>query len=62
MIVGAAFCPDLPLLVPALATGAAAELEELRAACAMAAYDAELCYDRAPYGVGYLVAAWTAHG
>ncbi|MDT4997804.1 MAG: hypothetical protein QOD45_1872, partial [Pseudonocardiales bacterium] len=21
-----------------------------------------LCYDRAPYGVGYLVAAWTAHG
>jgi hypothetical protein len=27
-----------------------------------AAYDAQLCYDRAPYGVGYLVAAWTAHG
>lgn len=25
-------------------------------------YDAELLYDAAPYGVGYLVAVWSAHG
>jgi hypothetical protein len=25
-------------------------------------YAAQLCYDAAPYGVGYLVAAWTARG
>jgi hypothetical protein len=25
-------------------------------------YDAELLHDTAPYGVGYFVAAWTAHG
>ena len=34
MIVGAAFCPQPPLLVPAVAGGAAAELVGLRAACA----------------------------
>lgn len=33
MIVAAAFCPHPPLLVPQLAQGAAAELDELRAAC-----------------------------
>lgn len=33
MIVGAAFCPHPPLLVPEVAAGAAAELDGLRAAC-----------------------------
>ncbi|MGI8762171.1 MAG: hypothetical protein ACR2LF_12930 [Jatrophihabitantaceae bacterium] len=33
MISGAAFCPHPPLLVPAVGTGAAAELDALRAAC-----------------------------
>lgn len=33
MIVGAAFCPQPPLLVPAVASGAAGELADLRAAC-----------------------------
>jgi hypothetical protein len=33
MIVAAAFCPHPPLLVPELAQGAAAELDDLRAAC-----------------------------
>jgi hypothetical protein len=33
MIVAAAFCPNPPVLVPAVAAGAAAELDELRAAC-----------------------------
>ena len=33
VIVGAAFCPHPPLLVPAVAQGAAAELDDLRAAC-----------------------------
>lgn len=33
MIVGAAFCPHPPLLVPTVARGAAGELEALRAAC-----------------------------
>lgn len=33
MIVGAAFCPQPPLLVPAVASGAAGELDGLRAAC-----------------------------
>ena len=33
MIVAAAFCPQPPLLVPAVASGAAGELDGLRAAC-----------------------------
>lgn len=33
MLIGAAFCPHPPLLVPALAAGAAGELDGLRAAC-----------------------------
>lgn len=33
MIVGAAFCPHPPLLVPEVAAGAAAELDGVRAAC-----------------------------
>lgn len=33
MISGAAFCPQPPLLVPDVATGAAPELDDLRAAC-----------------------------
>jgi hypothetical protein len=33
VIVGAAFCPHPPVLVPAVAAGAAAELDGLRAAC-----------------------------
>lgn len=33
MITGAAFCPHPPVLVPELAQGAAAELDELRDAC-----------------------------
>ncbi|MGD9955247.1 MAG: hypothetical protein AB7O74_04620 [Candidatus Nanopelagicales bacterium] len=33
MITGAAFVPSAPLLVPAVASGAAAELDDLRAAC-----------------------------
>ena len=41
MLVAAAFCPQPPLLVPELAAGAAAELDELRAACD-AAVDAVL--------------------
>lgn len=36
MLVAAAVCPHPPLLVPALAGAAAAELDELRAACAAA--------------------------
>lgn len=36
MIVAAAFCPPPPLLVPAVATGAAAELDGLRTACRVA--------------------------
>jgi hypothetical protein len=34
VLAGIAFCPQPPLLVPELAAGAAAELDELRAACA----------------------------
>src|SRR3954469_105206 len=33
MLVGAAVCPQPPLLVPEVAAGAAHELDELRAAC-----------------------------
>jgi hypothetical protein len=33
VITGAAFCPHPPLLVPEIAQGAAAELDDLRAAC-----------------------------
>jgi hypothetical protein len=33
VIVSAAFCPNPPVLVPAVAQGAASELDELRAAC-----------------------------
>jgi hypothetical protein len=36
VISGAAFCPQAPLLVPALAAGAAPELDAVRAACAAA--------------------------
>lgn len=36
MLVAAAVCPHPPLLVPELASGAAAELDDLRAACATA--------------------------
>jgi hypothetical protein len=36
VIAGAAFCPHPPMLVPALASGAAAELDGLRAACVSA--------------------------
>lgn len=36
MPVAVAFCPCPPLLVPEVAAGAAAELDELRAACALA--------------------------
>lgn len=36
MLVAAAFCPCPPLLVPEVAAGAAAELDELRAACLQA--------------------------
>jgi hypothetical protein len=36
VISAVAFCPHPPLLVPALAAGAASELAELRAACAVA--------------------------
>ena len=32
-LIGAAICPHPPLIVPELAAGAAAELDELRAAC-----------------------------
>ncbi|MGZ4480352.1 MAG: class III extradiol dioxygenase subunit B-like domain-containing protein, partial [Nocardioidaceae bacterium] len=33
MLVAAAVCPHPPLLVPGLASGAAAELDDLRTAC-----------------------------
>lgn len=36
MITAAAFCPHPPLLVPQIAHGAAAELDDLRAACSIA--------------------------
>lgn len=36
MILAAAFCPHPPLLVPEISSGAAAELEPLRAACELA--------------------------
>jgi hypothetical protein len=36
VITGAAFCPHPPLLVPAVAAGAADELDDLRAACVAA--------------------------
>lgn len=36
MITGAAFCPTPPVLLPAVARGAAAELEPLRVACRVA--------------------------
>jgi len=36
MLSAAAFCPHPPLLVPALAQGAAAELDDLRSACSAA--------------------------
>jgi hypothetical protein len=36
VIVGAAFCPHPPLLVPEIAAGAAAELDEVRVACSVA--------------------------
>lgn len=42
MIVAAAFCPHPPLLAPSLAQGAAAELDELRAASIDAIRDAVL--------------------
>lgn len=51
MLTAAAVCPHPPLLVPELAAGAAAELDDLRAACA-AAVDT-----LAPYDVLYVVGA-----
>ena len=53
MLTAAAVCPHPPLLVPELASGAAAELDDLRAACA-AAVDA-----LTPYDVLYVVGADT---
>ncbi|MDQ1747727.1 MAG: hypothetical protein QOD07_1990 [Frankiaceae bacterium] len=51
MLTAAAVCPHPPLLVPELASGAAAELDDLRAACVAAV--AAL----APYDVLYVVGA-----
>jgi hypothetical protein len=36
--------------------------DTVAASLAESRWDAELLYDRAPYGVGYFVAAWTARG
>lgn len=53
VLVAAAACPCPPLLVPALASGAAAELDELRACCAAAV----AALDDARPDVLYVVAA-----
>lgn len=53
MLIAAAVCPHPPLLIPELASGAAAELDELRSACA-AAVDSLASYD-----VLYIVGADT---
>jgi hypothetical protein len=46
VIVGAAFCPHPPVLVPEVATGAAPELAGLRAACAGAVHAVAAVSDR----------------
>lgn len=50
MISGVAFCPQPPLLVPAVAVGAAGELDGLRAACRSAITAA--CHGRRPVLLG----------
>jgi hypothetical protein len=50
VITGVAFCPQAPLLVPEVASGAAAELDHLRAACRDAI--AAVCAQRVPVLLG----------
>lgn len=62
-LVAAAVCPHPPLLVPELAAGAAAELDDLRAACAAAVDRLLAAADRiVVVGAGPRTAAHTGQG
>lgn len=65
MLVAAAVCPHPPLIVPAVAAGAASELDDLRDACAQAvsvlsdaAADVLFVVGDAPEKVAYSAADW----
>lgn len=83
MISGVAFCPQPPVLLPALAGGAAAELDDLRARCTEALravagpgrrlvllggspsscrYDAPVCGSLAGFGLAEIVRLGSAQG
>lgn len=51
-----------PMLGTELRAAGRASWQVLAGAAADAVFDAELLYDDAPYGVGYLVAVWERHG
>jgi hypothetical protein len=51
-----------PLLADELTAAGRAAWQVLAGAAGEALFDAEILYDRAPYGVGYFVAVWERHG